>query len=184
MLPPYRIVRSDRKTVGLQITPQGVLVRAPRGVSDAQIQKLLTAREPWIQKHLARIRERQPQPERLTDDEMQALRERAGVLIPARVAYYAAQIGVSYGRITIRCQRTRWGSCSSAGNLNFNCLLLLAPPRVLDSVVVHELCHRKQMNHSAAFYREVYRVFPDYDRCRLWLRENGGALLARARADV
>ena len=106
------------------------------------------------------------------------------MLIPARVAYYAAQIGVSYGRITIRCQRTRWGSCSSAGNLNFNCLLLLAPPRVLDSVVVHELCHRKQMNHSAAFYREVYRVFPDYDRCRLWLRENGGALLARARADV
>lgn len=183
MLPPYRIIRSDRKTVGLQITPQGLVVRAPRRVSDAEIQRLVTAREAWIQKHVLRMQEQQSRVVRLTDGELEELKKRARVLIPARVAYYADLIGVSYGKITIRCQHKRWGSCSSTGNLQFNCLLLLAPPLVLDSVVVHELCHRKQMNHSAAFYREVYRIFPDYDRCRLWLRENGDALLARVLKD-
>ena len=88
-------------------------------------------------------------------------------------------VGTDYGRVTIRCQRTRWGSCSAKGNLNFNCLLLLAPPEALDSVVVHELCHRKHMNHSAAFYAEVLRVFPDYRKWNGWLREHGAALLAR-----
>ena len=92
---------------------------------------------------------------------------------------YAEKLGVSYGRITIRNQRSRWGSCSGKGNLNFNCLLMLAPPEVLDSVVVHELCHLRQMNHSERFYAEVLRVFPDYWRCHRWLKENGGALMQR-----
>ena len=95
------------------------------------------------------------------------------------MAYYAPQIGVDYGRITIRCQRTRWGSCSAKGNLNFNCLLMLAPPEVLDSVVVHELCHRREMNHSPRFYALVLRVFPDYHRWDRWLKDNGPALMAR-----
>lgn len=88
-------------------------------------------------------------------------------------------LGVTYGRITIRCQRTKWGSRSSAGNLNFNCLLMLAPDEVIDSVVVHELCHRLEMNHSDRFYSHVQRVFPKYNECRRWLKANGGALLAR-----
>ena len=100
-------------------------------------------------------------------------------MIPARVAFFAPQIGVSCGRVTIRAQRTRWGSCGRNGNLNFNCLLMLAPPEVLDSVVVHELCHRREMNHSARFYAEVLRVFPEYRKHRQWLKENGEALMAR-----
>ena len=82
--------------------------------------------------------------------------------IPERVRHYAPLVGVSFGRITIRNQRSLWGSCSAKGNLNFNCLLMLTPPEVIDSVIVHELCHRKEMNHSKAFYAEVRRVFPDY----------------------
>ena len=88
-------------------------------------------------------------------------------------------MGVTYNRITIRHQKTRWGSCSSQGNLNFNCLLMLTPPEVIDSVVVHELCHRKEMNHSDRFYAEVLRVFPNYPKCRKWLKDNGSLLMMR-----
>ena len=95
---------------------------------------------------------------------------------------YAARIGVDYGRITVRAQKTRWGSCSARGDLSFNCLLMLAPPEVIDSVVVHELCHRRHMDHSPEFYAEVHRIFPDYDKWHGWLREHGPVLLARAAA--
>lgn len=89
------------------------------------------------------------------------------------VEYFARQVGVDYGRITIRNQKTRWGSCSSKGNLNFNCLLMLAPAEILDYVVVHELCHRKEMNHSKAFWAEVEKVLPDYRESVKWLKEKG-----------
>ena len=105
------------------------------------------------------------------------LAEMALARIRERLEVYAPRIGVSYGRVTVRNQRTRWGSCSAKGNLNFNCLLMLAPPEVIDSVVVHELCHRKEMNHSDKFYSEVLRVFPDYWNCHKWLKENGPILL-------
>ena len=108
-----------------------------------------------------------------------ALSEKAKQIISERVKYYASEIGVTYNRITIRCQRTRGGSCSSKGNLNFNCLLVLFDREIIDSVVVHELCHRKHMNHSARFYKEVEAVFPEYKRCHKWLNENGGIYLER-----
>jgi len=88
-------------------------------------------------------------------------------------------VGVDYGRITIRSQRTRWGSCSAKGNLNFNCLLMLCPEEVRDYVVIHELCHRKELNHSPKFWAEVEKVCPDHARQRKWLKENGGSLIAR-----
>ena len=103
--------------------------------------------------------------------------QQAVEVVPKRVAHYAARMGVTYGRITIRHQRTRWGSCSSNGNLNFNCLLMLAPPEVLDYVVVHELCHRKYMNHSKQFWAEVAKVMPDYKKCERWLKEEGSLLI-------
>ena len=106
-------------------------------------------------------------------------RREAVRVIPARVAYFAPLVGVTYGRITIRNQRSRWGSCSSKGNLNFNCLLMLAPPEVLDSVIVHELCHRLEMNHSKRFYAHVHRVYPEYDRAHAWLKEHGTELMLR-----
>ena len=117
--------------------------------------------------------------EPLTMDELMELANKLMQIIPERVQYYAAKIGVTYGKITIRNQRSRWGSCSSKGNLNFNCLLALTPPEVIDSVVVHELCHRKEMNHSSRFYAEVLRVYPDYRKWDKWLKENGGKLMRR-----
>ncbi len=114
-----------------------------------------------------------------TEAELKELTQRAKTIIPERAAYYAPLVGVDYGRITIRHQRTRWGSCSAKGNLNFNCLLVLTPPEVLDSVVVHELCHRKYMNHSAAFHALLDEVFPAYKSARKWLIAHETELIGR-----
>jgi len=100
--------------------------------------------------------------------------------IPQRVRKYAPIIGVEYGRITIRMQKSRWGSCSSKGNLNFNCLLMAMPEEIRDYVVVHELCHRLQMNHSDKFWAEVEKIIPDYKAKRKWLRGNGEDIMRKA----
>ena len=176
------VIRSRRKTLSVEIREGRVLVRAPLRVSNAEIARFLREKQGWIDKHLAGVRAQEEAKKDiplLTEEELRALVREAKRLIPDRVAYFARLLGVSYGRITIRCQHTRWGSCSSRGNLNFNCLLMLAPRDVLDSVIVHELCHRKHMNHSAAFYEEVLRVLPDYKTQDRWLKKNGPLLMAR-----
>ena len=135
-----------------------------------------------IEKKLAEIEKREKEISELepfSEVEIKELAEKARQIITQRVKYYAPQIGVTYNRITIRCQRTRWGSCSSKGNLNFNCLLALFPLEVIDSVVVHELCHRKHMNHSPKFYAEVERIFPEYRKYHKWLSDNGAVYMGR-----
>ena len=176
---PYKIIRSSRKTIAIQICPDGqVVVRCPRRMKNEAIQAFVESKTQWIGKHLAR-QSQAPQLPPFTQEEIQSLKQRALQTIPERVEHFATLVGVTYGGITIRTQRTRWGSCSSKGNLNFNCLLMLAPPEVLDYVVVHELCHRREMNHSSKFWAEVERVLPDYDARRKWLKENGQALISR-----
>ena len=179
----YTLIRSDRKTIELKLKRDGSLeVRAPWLVRQEEIERLIRSKKDWIEKHQKRQRQEAEDggQEKLSEAELRRLAAEAKRVIPGRVAYYASKIGVTYGRITIRSQRTRWGSCSSRGNLNFNCLLMLAPIEVLDSVIVHELCHRKEMNHSARFYAEVLRVYPDYKIWNSWLKEHGGELMARA----
>ena len=179
----YKIIRSNRKSLGLEIKPDGqVIVRAPVRISEREIQRFVKQHEDWLRKHLEIVKQKQenrPEIEKLTMQEIRELADQALKVIPERVAYYAQKVGVSYGKITIRNQKSRWGSCSSKGNLNFNCLLMLTPPEVIDSVVVHELCHRKEMNHSDRFYAEVLRVFPDYWKWNKWLKENGEELIQR-----
>ncbi len=178
----YRVIRSRRRTMALEIRDGELLVRVPYQASQAEITRLLREKEAWILPRLAESR-RKAETARtvapLTREELEALADRALAYIPGRVRYYAEKLGVRYGRITIRNQRTRWGSCSSQKNLNFNCLLMLTPPEVIDSVVVHELCHLKEMNHSPRFYQAVYSVYPDYDRCHAWLQEHQAELMAR-----
>ena len=177
------IIRSSRRTLALEIREDGtVLARAPYRMPDSEIQRFVQQKADWIAKHLQMQAEkkRKVQPEdRLTMQEIQKLADQALAEIPKRVAYYAQKLQVTYGRITIRNQKSRWGSCSSKGNLNFNCLLMLTPPEVLDYVVVHELCHRKEMNHSERFWNEVEQILPDYREQKKWLKENGGRLIAR-----
>ena len=177
----FEVIRSDRKTMAAEIKHGKLIVRAPLWAADNDVDRFLRQNEKWIDKHLAKAQAREKARQgvqKLSPDETDALVKSARETIPERVAYYAPLIGVTYGKITIRRQRSRWGSCSSKGNLNFNCLLMLAPPGVIDSVVVHELCHRKEMNHSKKFYAEVLRVFPDYWEQHKWLKENGDIIMA------
>ena len=180
----YELIRSDRRTVSAQIKGGKLIVRAPRRMPESQINAFLAKHKRWIETHLTASEERKRAADTLptfTPEQIRVLAERAKKVISERVAYYAPKVGVSYGRITIRLQGTRWGSCSSLGNLNFNCLLMLAPLGTIDSVVVHELCHRKQMNHSPRFYREVLRVYPNYYEDQRWLKEEGHRLLVAAK---
>lgn len=177
------VIRSNRKTVAIQVNSDlSVTVRAPRSASEKDIEEILKKKKAWISKHIEKIKETKERfeaepTEKLTREKVIALADEALKVIPERVEYFAKVIGVTYGKITVRNQKTRWGSCSSKGNLNFNCLLMLAPPEVLDYVVVHELCHRKQMNHSKAFWLEVEKVLPDYKEVRKWLKEDGSQMI-------
>ena len=178
----YKLIRSNRKTIAIEVHPDGILVRAPFQATISQIENFLTSRADWIKKAQSKIAAAPTPPpveNPLSMEEIRELVNRALQYIPERVRHYAPLVGVNFGRITIRNQRSRWGSCSAKGNLNFNCLLMLTPPEVIDSVVVHELCHRKEMNHSKAFYSEVLRVFPDYWKWDKWLKENGDKLMRR-----
>ena len=175
---PYQIIKSDRKTIAIQIKPDGqVVVRCPKRMRIEEARRFVESKADWIEKHLAK---RLPQNvAKYTPKEIEQLREQARKLVTERVRYYAPIICVTYGQIAIRTQHTRWGSCSSKGNLNFNCLLALVPPEVLDYVVVHELCHRKELNHSDRFWNEVRQIIPNYKVQKKWLKDNGSPLISK-----
>ena len=166
----FRILRSDRKTIALQIREGEILVRAPRRASTGMIREFVDSHGAWIAKTMER-QSRQTVPKMLDEAERKRLRQRAGEMIRERVEYYAPKMGVTYNRIFIKEQKTRWGSCSSSGNLNFNWKLILIEEELLDYVVVHELAHRKQMNHSQQFWQEVEKILPDYKERRRRLKE-------------
>lgn len=176
----YTLIRSRRRTLSVQVKDGAVLVKAPLRLSQREIDRFLEEKSVWISDCLAKYQTALADAGgKLTDEQVETLVELAGDVFRKRVSHFAPLVGVSFGRITVRCQKTRWGSCSKEGNLSFNAALLMAPPEVLDSVVVHELCHRLEMNHSARFYGEVTRVMPDYRENHRWLKEHGQALLLR-----
>ena len=178
----YKIIRSRRKTLSAQIRQGQLEIRAPLRTTDAEIRSFLEKHRRWLEKHMMQSRALEQAKaglRRLTPAEIAELAEKARRVFPERAAYYAPLIGVDYGKITIRCQKTRWGSCSAKGNLNFNCLLMLCPENVLDYVIVHELCHRKELNHSARFKAEVERVLPGYREPMRWLKKEGQAIISR-----
>lgn len=184
---PMTVRRSKRRTLSVEITPQAtVVVRAPYGMPNAKIRQFLTERSGWIEKHIEKMRAalaERPPVEPLSYRQLKELAEQALTVIPPKVAGYAEILGVDYGRITVRNQKTRWGSCSGKGNLNFNCLLMLAPEDVLDYVIVHELAHRKEMNHSRRFWNIVAEVVPDYKEKIRWLNVHGAVLMERMTYD-
>ena len=183
------VVRSKRRSYGIVVDEDGeVTVRIPLRGSMSVARKLVVDKQAWItekirlQKNRKRIREEQEADceSKYTPEQRAGLEKRyrqaAKEYFPKRAEYYAQQLGVTYNRIRIAEQKTRWGSCSSKGTLSFNWKLMLAPPKVLDYVVVHELCHLKEMNHSPRFWKRVEEIMPDYKEYRKWLKENGNTL--------
>lgn len=180
---PYSVIRSDRKTCSVSISEDGLVLRVPLHISDREIQHILLEKQHWIiTKYLELQQKKESRPvSNLTDVQRDALKKRyieaAREYFPKRVAYFHQFTGGTYSRISIRDQKTRWGSCSSRGTLSFNWRLMLAPPAILDYVVVHELCHLTHMDHSPAFWQAVGEVCPDYRTARKWLKDHGQELV-------
>ncbi|MBP2627380.1 MAG: hypothetical protein H6Q68_2091 [Firmicutes bacterium] len=103
--------------------------------------------------------------------------ESASNILSAKTSLWAAKINVQPQRITIKEQKTRWGSCSSKGNLNYNWRIVMAPPEVIDYLVIHELCHLRVPNHSALFWQVVGKFSPNFKNHRTWLQTNGTILM-------
>lgn len=176
----YELIRSARRTLSVEVRVDGmVIVRAPKKCPQSEIDRFLKERQDWIREKLLLMEARQRDAEKvqpLSEEEQKLSKETAREALEQKLRYYAPKMGVTYGRISVKDQKTRWGSCSSEGNLNFNWRLIMAPPGVMDYVVVHELAHRKEMNHSRNFWKVVEEIMPDYQKYRKWLKENGNIL--------
>lgn len=177
--------RSKRKSATIKITADmQIVVFVPLYVSDNEIEKMVISKSKWIDEHMLKVQstiDERSKLEKITFEQVKELADQAVEYIPKRVKYYAEKENFVYNKITIKNLVSRWGSCSTKGNLNFNCLLMLTPDYVIDYIVVHELCHLREMNHSEKFWAEVEKIMPDYQRAELWLKQNGGNLISRMR---
>lgn len=158
----YKVIYSGRKTIALCIKDEGLVVKAPYGTSDKKISEVIQKHRVWVEKHLAKRDERNASKPALTDEKIAELKKMAKDILPKKTAYFSEIMGLKYGRITITSAKARFGSCSSKGNISFSYRLMLYPEAAIDYVVVHELAHLLEMNHSKKFYAVVERVLPDY----------------------
>lgn len=177
--------RSKRKSAAIKITADmQIVVFVPLYVSDNEIERLVISKSKWIDEHMLKVQstiDERSKLEKITFEQVKELADQAVEYIPKRVKYYAEKENFIYNKITIKNLVSRWGSCSTKGNLNFNCLLMLTPDYVIDYIVVHELCHLREMNHSEKFWAEVEKIMPDYQRAELWLKQNSGNLISKMR---
>ena len=170
----YELIRSDRKTLGLEITPDlRVVVRAPKRCPQREITRFVDSHCGWIESHLEIQRQRQEKraARQVTPEQEQALRRAAAETIPRRVAHYAPLVGVTPAGMSITSARTRFGSCSGKNRLCFSWRLMQYPPEAVDYVVVHELCHIRHHNHSRDFWAAVAAVMPDYPQRQRLLKD-------------
>ena len=170
------VIRSARKSLGLEVWDANtVLARIPTRVSDRELKAFVENHRSWILEKTEVMAEREekrkstpaPQPELLSKTDRMKIQLKIG----KRVRHYCEAMGVTVGYVTVKNQKTRWGSCSAKGNVNFNYQLAFLPDELLDYVVIHELAHRRHMNHSRAFWAEVEKYCPDYLERREQLKE-------------
>ena len=159
----YRIVRTARTTLCIRITQDAqVEVRVPYRTTDAQVAAFVRSKQTWVEAHLAQMRARKENRRILTPAQAELLRQRAKTEIPARVRFYAEKMRVAPRSISFRPLKSRYGYCTSDKRIVFYDLLLAYPPEAVDYVIVHELAHLLQMNHSKKFYAVLARILPDH----------------------
>ena len=172
------VIRSNRKTVAIQVNSDlSVTVRAPYSASEKDIEEILKKKEAWISRHIEKIKktkerfEAEPT-EKLTREKVIALAEEALKVIPERVEYFAKVIGVTYGKITVRNQKTRWGSCSiHSKKIRMNLQLAVKSEECVEYVLVHELCHLLEPSHNQRFYDLMSHFLPDWRERKQKLNE-------------
>nr|WP_325211960.1 YgjP-like metallopeptidase domain-containing protein [uncultured Oscillibacter sp.] len=161
---PYELIRSRRKTLALEITPDGrLLVRAPLRCSQARVDAFAAAHAAWIEKHLGLQRDRAARrPPAPTAAEIEALKSRARAELPGIIARWSEQMGVRPAGFKVTAARKRYGSCSAKNSLCFSCFLMNCPAEAVELVVVHELCHIREKNHGPKFYALLEQYLPDW----------------------
>jgi predicted metal-dependent hydrolase len=182
MLPEIKIkkiYRSRRRTLALEITPLAeLIVRAPYAIPEYKIFDFIDLKRAWILVKQKFVSERlgKRKARQLTAAEEILYRARAREIITERCEYFAQKMGLRYSAIRINGAKKRLGSCSAKNSLNFTWRLVLAPLRVIDYVVIHELCHIEVKNHSARFWNKVRDFCPSYREEKRWLKENASKL--------
>ena len=163
MLFEYKIIKSNRKTIAIQVTAEGeIIVRAPLKVSDQVIEGFVIEKKAWLEKAVASQLKKAKGKKIYSDDDVKTLRKQAKEVIPKKVEFYSQLMGVKPVSIRITSAKTRYGSCSSRNTLNFSLYLMDKDERFIDYVVVHELAHIKHHNHSKDFYAFIEAFMPDY----------------------
>ena len=147
-----------------------IVVTVPYGVAFATIEQFLIKKTTWIVRAIERMLHVVPLQKKISPKEYFEYRERARIFVHTRVEYFNQLYGHKIGGISIRNQKTRWGSCSRKGNLSFNYRIALLPPRLADYIIVHELCHLTEFNHSSKFWALVAKTFPEHKAQRKELR--------------
>ncbi len=176
---PVVLERRNRKTLSIGIREDGtLLIKAPMQMQQKVIERFVAQKRFWIYKQVLRMENNCENQVVYTKEQEKELRQQARKRLTERTDYYKTILGVNYKRIRIADQKTRWGSCSSTGTISYNWHLVLLPDAILDYVVVHELCHLRQMNHSKDFWKLVEGMLPDYQSRRKWLKDNGDRYLA------
>lgn len=157
----YELRRTKRRTLSIEVNREAkVIVHAPNRMPLMEIEAFVRSRTEWIEKTQARVRGRM----RLEPSEAEvfALKEKARTVLTDLTARYAEKMGVTFTRVGITSAKTRFGSCSKKGSINYSWRLMLYPSAAWDYVVVHELCHLKHFDHSHAFWQAVAETLPDY----------------------
>jgi predicted metal-dependent hydrolase len=173
-----KIIRSKRRSLSLIVTEEAeLIVRAPHRLPQFELERIINQKRDWIEQKLAEAT-RRPKPVLIPVEAEQELQWQAFEVLKRRVAHYAALTGYQPTAVKISRARRRWGSCSPNGTVHFNWRLVRAPEAVLDYVIVHELAHLAERNHSSRFWRRVAAIIPDHRRHRKWLKDNSHLLPA------
>ena len=158
----YKLIYSDRRSISASVKGGVLTVRAPRGISDELIEQFLKKHANWIETHIQKAKRNVERFSSLTDAEIKKLKCDAKEYMTRKSEYYSKIMGVKYGRISITSAKTRFGSASSKGNISYSWRIMLYPEEARDYVVVHELAHLIEMNHSRRFYAIIAKIMPDY----------------------